>query len=275
MSLGGGVMTSGKLMTKGTAHGKKVFLVQRAFAELDGDGHGPTAIARETGLDTATVYRILQDGVADETFIQMSNGRYRLGPGALRLSMQALAQTPDPDATHAVLDRLQRATGGLVAYYAVVGARRICTDYAIGDFDPRSIGIDPFELVRYSRSLRTGASGRVIMAHMPAPIQEQVLAEPVPAGVGPGVIRDNERLIESLKDIREAGFAIGRQECMPGWDSVSAPVMWGDTIHGSLLLWMRADEMPEDPSHLVTATLTAAEMLSRLADVPWSPPSVA
>lgn len=255
-------------MTKGTAHGKRVFLVQRAFAELEGDAHGPTAIAKETGLDVATVYRILQDGLAAETFIQAGSGRYRLGPGAFRLSMQALSQAPDPEATQAVLDRLQRATGGLVAYYAVVGARRICTDYAIGDFDPRSIGIDPFELVKYSRSLRTGASGRVILAHMPVSIQEKVLAEDVPAGVGPGVIRDNERLIESLKDIRETGFAIGRQECMSGWDSVAAPVMWGDTIHGSLLLWMEVSKMPDDPSPLVAATMTAAEMLSHLASLP-------
>lgn len=262
-------------MGKGTAHGKKVFLVQRAFADLEGDSHGPTAIAKQTDLDAATVYRILQDGLADGTFVQEAGGRYRLGPGAFRLSMQALSQTPDPEATQAVLDKLQRMTGGLVAYYAVVGARRICTDYAIGDFDPRSIGIDPFELVKYSRSLRTGASGRVILAHMPPPIQEKVLAEAVPEGVGPGVIRDNEALIESLKDIRAMGFAIGRQECMAGWDSVAAPVMWGDTIHGSLLLWVHVDKMPEDPSQLVAATMTAAEMLSRLASMPWAPESVA
>ncbi|MGW2865752.1 IclR family transcriptional regulator [Streptomyces sp. NPDC001205] len=262
-------------MGKGTAHGKKVFLVQRAFADLEGDSHGPTAIAKQTELDAATVYRILQDGLADGTFVQEAGGRYRLGPGAIRLSMQALSQTPDPAATQAVLDKLQRVTGGLVAYYAVVGARRICTDYAIGDFDPRSIGIDPFELVKYSRSLRTGASGRVILAHMPPPIQEKVLAESVPEGVGPGVIRDNETLIESLKDIRAMGFAIGRQECMAGWDSVAVPVMWGDTIHGSLLLWVHVDKMPEDPSQLVAATMTAAELLSRLASMPWAPESVA
>ncbi|MFD9569720.1 IclR family transcriptional regulator [Streptomyces sp. NPDC059982] len=262
---------------KGTAHGKRVFLVQRAFAELEGD-QGPTAIARVTGLDVATVYRILQDGLADQTFVQAKvSGRvaYRLGPGAFRLSMQALAQTPGPDTTHAVLDELQRSSGGLVAYYAVVGHRRICTDYAIGSFNPRSIGIDPFELVKYSRSLRTGASGRVILAHMPASIQAQVLAEPVPDGVGQGVIRDNEVLVNSLADIHELGYAIGRQECMNGWDSVAVPVMWDGTIQGSLLLWIPADEMPEDTSQLVAATLTAGETLSRLASAPWCSESAA
>ncbi|MCJ0870246.1 IclR family transcriptional regulator [Streptomyces sp. AP-93] len=256
---------------KGTAHGKRVFLVQRAFADLDGDCHGPAAIAKATGLDRATVYRVLQDGLADGNFVQVKeNGRqlYRLGPGAFRLSMQALAQTPDEEMTHAVLDKLQRSTGGLVAYYAVVGTRRICTDYAIGDFDPKSIGIDPFELVKYSRSLRTGASGRVILAHMPAPFQEKVLAEQVPEGVGPGVIRDNDVLVESLKDIIDSGFAIGRQECMSGWDSVAVPVMWDETIQGSLLLWIPAQEMPEDTSALVAATLMAGDMLSRIASAP-------
>ncbi|MGW2579880.1 IclR family transcriptional regulator [Streptomyces virginiae] len=261
----------------GTAHGKRVFLVQRTFADLEGS-QGPSAIARATGLDVATVYRILQDGLADGTFVQVKAGArssYSLGPGAFRLSMQALAQTPGPDTTHAVLDQLQRSTDGLVAYYAVVGHRRICTDYAIGSFDPLSIGIDPFQLVKYSRSLRTGASGRVILAHMPPSIQAQVLAEPVPEGVGPGVIRDNNLLIESLTSIHDLGYAIGRQECMNGWDSVAVPVIWGGTIQGSLLLWIPAEKMPEDTSQLVAATLTAGETLSQLATAPWCSASAA
>ncbi|MFD9792325.1 IclR family transcriptional regulator [Streptomyces sp. NPDC059070] len=259
--------------TKGTSHGARVFLVQRAFADLEGDAHGPTAIAQATGLSVTVVYRILQDGLVDHTFEQVQKaGRtvYRLGPGAVRLSIQALAQTPDPDATHAVLEGLQRSTGGLVAYYSVAGARRICTDYAIGDFDPKSIGIDPFQLVKYSRSLRTGASGRVILAHMPPSIQEKVYAEEVPEGVGPGVIRDNRRLAASLADILDKGYAIGRQECMQGYDSVAVPILWDDTIQGSLLLWIPSAEMPEDTSSLVATTMTAGDMLSRLAATPWS-----
>ncbi|MDH6708393.1 hypothetical protein P3T27_005132 [Kitasatospora sp. MAA19] len=31
------------------------------------------------------------------------------------------------------------------------------------------------------------------------------------------VIRDND----ALADIRRLGFGVGRQECMPGWDSVA------------------------------------------------------
>ncbi|WP_050512113.1 IclR family transcriptional regulator [Streptomyces rimosus] len=252
---------------KGTVHGGRVFEVVAAFTRLGGDVHSLKDISEEAGLNEATAYRIIQSGLPAEAFEQVDRGRYRLGSGSTRIAIEALSHSPDPATMHAVLDELHQTTGWLAAYYRVMGSKRLCLDYAIGDFDPRRIDLDPAELTSVSRSLRTGASGRAILAHLPQSVRDRVLAEPVPEGVGPGVIRDNAQLVASLEDIRERGYAVGRQECMPGWDSVAVPVCWGDTIQGSALLLVLADQMPTDPTRFIDATVRAATQLSRLVSM--------
>ncbi|MEV7773521.1 IclR family transcriptional regulator C-terminal domain-containing protein [Kitasatospora sp. NPDC086791] len=128
------------------------------------------------------------------------------------------------------------ATGGLALLYVLApfgGAKRLCSDHVIGDLDPAEVGMSAEDVVSVSRSLRTGASGRVILAYPSRTLQDLVLAEDVPPTAGPGVIRDNNALAATLDEIRRLGFGVGRQECRPGWDSVAAPVLWHDSIMGT------------------------------------------
>ncbi|WP_107081322.1 IclR family transcriptional regulator C-terminal domain-containing protein [Streptomyces yangpuensis] len=39
----------------------------------------------------------------------------------------------------------------------------------------------------------------------------------------------NEQLLASIDEIRETGYAVGHQECLPGWDSVAVPALRGNT----------------------------------------------
>ncbi|CAN3978210.1 hypothetical protein [Kitasatospora purpeofusca] len=105
-------------------------------------------------------------------------------------------------------------------------------------------------------------------AHLPRPIQELVLAEEVPPTAGPGVIRDNDELAATFDGIRRLGFAVGRQECMPGWDSVAAPVLWHDAVMGAVLMLKPSTEMPADLRPLIYHTLKAAESISALTTNP-------
>ena len=131
------------------------------------------------------------------------------------------------------------------------------------------LGMTTREVLSVTRSLRTGASGRSILAYLPEPIQRRVLAEPVPDGAGPGVYRDNDELLRSLADIRDQGYAVGLQECMPRWNSCAAPVMWNDSIVGSVLRLKPSTVMPELPSSVIEATKTTAARLSRLSSGSW------
>ncbi|MFD7644656.1 IclR family transcriptional regulator C-terminal domain-containing protein [Kitasatospora sp. NPDC059795] len=254
----------------------RAFAVQQAFTRLPGTSsvHSLRGIAEAAGLDDGTTHHILQTGVGDGVFEQVGRGRYRLGTGTARAGLHAMADAPGAASTHSTLVALHEATGGLALLYVLSpfgGAKRLCTDYAAGDADPSEVGMTAEDVVSVSRSLRTGASGRVILAYLPQRIRDLVLAEEVPPTAGPGVIRCNDDLAASLVEIRRLGFAIGRQECMVGWDSVSAPVFWQDAIMGSVLLLRPSKEMPTDLPPMIYHTRKAAEEISELTPAPMSP----
>lgn len=257
----------------GTSHAERVFRVQSAFAQLGGPSHGPGELAKAAGLDDSAVHRILQSGVYQGIFERVGRGRYQLGLAAAQLGFQALAQGLEGNAGQAVLQELRATTdGGLAFLYMIApfgGAQRQCIDMAVGDSDLNELGMTPRDVLSVTRSLRAGASGRTILAYLSESIQARVIAEPVPVQAGPGVYRDDARLIASLAEVRDQGFAIGQQECMAGWNSCAAPIMWDDSIMGAVLLLKPMSVMPRAPQDVVEATRTAASKLSRLLSSPW------
>ncbi|WP_432002806.1 IclR family transcriptional regulator domain-containing protein [Streptomyces sioyaensis] len=251
--------------TSGSGHAERVFLVQTAFAELGGSAHGPGEIAEFTGLDDSVVYRILQSGIYQRIFERVDRGLYRLRTSAAQLAFTALDHRLDGAQT--VLRDLRKATdGGLAFLYMVApfsGAQRQCVDMAVGDSDLAELGMTPRDVLSVTRSLRTGASGRTILAYLPEVLQQRVLAEPVPDQAGPGVYRDNDALVASLAEVRDLGHALGYEECMAGWNSCAAPIMWDGSIMGAVLLLKLKSVMPVAPESVIEATKEAAAVLSR------------
>ncbi|MFE0189433.1 IclR family transcriptional regulator C-terminal domain-containing protein [Streptomyces sp. NPDC058989] len=257
--------SSASSRTSGSSHAERVFLVQTAFAELGGSAHGPGEIAEFTGLDDSVVYRILQSGIYQRIFERVDRGLYRLRTSAAQLAFTALDHRLDGAQT--VLGGLRAATdGGLVFLYMVApfsGAQRQCVDMAVGDSDLAELGMTPRDVLSVTRSLRTGASGRTILAYLPEVLQQRVLAEPVPDQAGPGVYRDNDALVASLAEVRDLGYALGYEECMAGWNSCAAPIMWDGSIMGAVLLLKLKSVMPTAPDSVIEATKEAAAELSR------------
>ncbi|TSB31867.1 IclR family transcriptional regulator domain-containing protein [Streptomyces benahoarensis] len=260
-------VTAGTARATGSSHAERVFLVQTAFAELGGSAHGPGEIAEFTGLDDSVVYRILQSGIYQRIFERVDRGLYRLRTSAAQLAFTALDHRLDGAASQMVLRELRMATdGGLAFLYMVApfsGAQRQCVDMAVGDSDLAELGMTPRDVLSVTRSLRTGASGRTILAYLPQKVQQRVLAEPVPDQAGPGVYRDNDALSASLAEIRDLGHALGYEECMAGWNSCAAPIIWDGAIMGAVLLLKLKSVMPEAPDGVIEATKEAAAELSR------------
>ncbi|MEV0369589.1 IclR family transcriptional regulator C-terminal domain-containing protein [Streptomyces sp. NPDC050636] len=258
---------SGGSRTSGSGHAERVFLVQTAFAELGGSAHGPGEIAEFTGLDDSVVYRILQSGIYQRIFERVDRGLYRLRTSAAQLAFTALDHRLDGATSQTVLRELRMATdGGLAFLYMVApfsGAQRQCVDMAVGDSDLAELGMTPRDVLSVTRSLRTGASGRTILAYLPEVLQQRVLAEPVPDQAGPGVFRDNDALLASLAEVRDLGHALGYEECMAGWNSCAAPIMWDGAIMGAVLLLKLKSVMPVPPESVIEATKEAAAELSR------------
>ncbi|MFC9506289.1 MULTISPECIES: IclR family transcriptional regulator [unclassified Streptomyces] len=260
----------------GSAHADRVFRVQRAFTEVEGQMHGPGELAEATGLDDSTVHRILQSGVYDGIFAREGHGLYRLGAGAARLGLKSLAHAPNARVAHAVLEDLHTATdGGLAFLFALApfgGAGKQCLDMAVGASDLSELGVSPRALVELCRSLRTGAAGRAILAFLPKVIQDGVLAEPVPDGAGPGAFRDDARLLASLESVRKEGLALDVEEWAEGWVGCAAPVRWDGLIMGSVAVLKPGHDMSACSVSAVRAVRRAASCFTPGDDDhgPWS-----
>ncbi|MGW9440671.1 IclR family transcriptional regulator domain-containing protein [Streptomyces sp. NPDC055607] len=261
----------------GTSHARRVMLVEQAFTKLPGAAHGPTELAEATSLDSTVVYRILQSGLASATFIKVPPGRYRLGPGATRVGMHAMATTPGPQTTRPVLDRLSRVLDAFAILWVLSpygGPHKSHIASSPGRYGFDALDLTATRLMELSQSLRVGAAGRVITAYLPAPMRAAVLAEPVPAGAGPGALRHTDDFIAALERVRETGYAVTRGEVL-GWDSIAAPVLWGETIYGAVTILKPSAQMPRDLSLPIAATTATAERLSALvsgdASTPYLP----
>ncbi|HZH27341.1 MAG TPA: hypothetical protein VEY95_09170 [Azospirillaceae bacterium] len=202
----------------GTVHASRVMLVIQAFTLLSGTDHGPSELAVATGLNVTVVYRVLQSGIASGIFLRVPPGRYRLGPAAAQVGMQAMAATPDAATARPVLEQLSRAVDGFALLWVLSpygGPRKTFAGSAPGRYDFDSLGLTVTDLIEIGQSLRVGASGRVLAAHLPPVLLCPVLEQPLPAGTGPGTARSAEKFTASLPAVRQSGYAVAHEE-IPG-----------------------------------------------------------
>lgn len=251
---------------KGNGIAERVIRVMQAFSEFPGDIHSLKAIADHTGLDKAVVHRILATEVELHWVEQLGHGRYRLGSNAATSGMWAMARMYGHLDQHQILVDLQKNCGGMVLFYSLapLGARRVCTDYAIGEHSFDDFGMKAVDMFTTGCLLRTGASGRALLAYVPGHLQEVALAEPIPETAGPGAL-STEAVRESLPGVRHRGYAIGRQECLTGWDSVAAPALWGDTALGVVLLLKPHHDIATDITDYIEPVRLAASLITYAA----------
>ncbi len=251
----------------GTTHASRAYHVQKVLADMGPGDHALADIAAAADLDDSTTSRLLASGVYRGVYERPSRGRYRLARSLADLAY-VLPHGPTRQDSSRALQELRLATDGGLAFLYLkspgMTAGRQCADMAVGDSDLVELGMTPRDVLQVTRSLRTGASGRVILAYLPESVQAHVIAEPLPDEAGPGVIRDADILRDSLVTIRETGYALGYQECMAGWNSISAPVFDGDSISASVLLLKPALQMQKAPAHYIEAVKKAAAALSDL-----------
>ncbi|MFJ9752965.1 IclR family transcriptional regulator [Streptomyces chartreusis] len=250
--------------SSGTAHARRVKAVERAFALLGGPAHGPSELAAASGLHVTVVYRILQSGLPTQYFVAMPGGRYRLGPGAATIGMQAMMHTPGIETSHPILALLSRNWDAMAQLWVISPyghPRQVLADYVPGRYDLESLGLTASSLVAMASSLRIGPTGRVMAAHLSAPIVDMVLARDVPAEAGAGVFTEHE-FRASLEQIRVAGYDLGIDE-IAGWGTVAAPVLWGDTLYGAISV-LKPTSLLTDIAAVAAQTKTAAAHLSLL-----------
>lgn len=256
--------------------------VRRALTVLDalvtptveGPGASLVELSVQTGLNKSTLLRLLgplkDSGLAE----QRTDGRYRVGVGAVRLGGAYLSGFDLREAAKPILERLALETGetihllvysqGEMTYIEkIAGPSSIQMASRVGDRVPAYCT----------------ASGKVFLAYLPPSNAEEVIAAGMPPRT-PNTITDRESLLSELALIRQQGYGVDDIENEPDIRCVSTPVfdhngdivaavstsgpaarVQGDLV-GELALLLRAgaDElsqqmgMPQPPRKRTTTT---------------------
>lgn len=206
--------TGSRLRLKGV---EAVERALRVLKVLQGQPQGATAteLAAATGINRTTVTRVLVT-LADHGFVAWDpdTGRYRLGLAALELASSYLAGSDVVQAARPEMERLRDTTGETVSLYVRDGLHRLCVQ-RVESLQPlrRSVAIGQ-RLPVY-----LGASGKVLLAFLPEPQREALLAQ---APLDPDQMA---RLRADLAEAVRLGYAISVGEREPEVAAVAAPVL--------------------------------------------------
>lgn len=228
-----------------------VAAVDRAFAILTAlaDGEEPVSLAdlaRRTGLYKSTILRLLASLEAAGHAARLRDGRYGLGPGAVRLGLAYERQNPLRLHVLPILtDLVERGTESASFHVRHGPDTRLCL-FRVNSHHSTLDRVKAGDILPLAR----GAAGRVLAAFAP--------------GAGP-----------ELSAVREAGHALSRGERDPNCAGLAAPVFGpGGTLAGAVSLSGPGERFtPEAVEAMRPALLAAAASLSASLGGPPAPRS--
>jgi DNA-binding IclR family transcriptional regulator len=181
-------------------------------------------LARELGLASTTVNRIVRGFEARGYLLRSPSGAYRLGPAAVRLGRRAAASFDVAVALRPALERLAAETRELVLL-AVPAPDGRSARYAAAIDSPQRLRVTAE--VGTAVPLTAGATAKALLASLPSEAIEAVLAE-MPQRLAEGTVLDAAEIRRDLELTRRRGFAFSWQETFDGAWAVAAPVLDDD-----------------------------------------------
>jgi DNA-binding IclR family transcriptional regulator len=228
-------------MKAGLPEGKQTSsgTVSRALNLLSvfADAEGPVTIkfvCDRMGLPPSTVHRLL-GLLKDEGFVAdvLESRSYKIGPQFYRVSARVVGSSGAHGLIRDVMARIVEAYDETVLF-----GQYLPTDNSLS-FAIRADGgqkllyqIDMHKPV----SLVWGASGKSILAHLPAYRVAEILADegPAPAsGMPPPSLQE---LSEALRAIRAKGYCVSYGEKLPGSRGIAVPVYDRSGVIGSICM---------------------------------------
>lgn len=209
--------------------------IERAFAVLRVVGAFPrsslTDIAREADLPKPTVLRFLRSLESEGWVVRSDEGGYSLGPSLLGLAGRYLSSDPVLTAASAPMRRMRDELGETTTLSRVAGMARIC----VQEFP----SLQPLRLVLglgESNPLHAGASGIVLLAHMPIERRRSILAQDL-VQMTDRTLTDAESLERECERVREQGWSSSYGQRTAGGVAIAVPITdpsaeWGISALG-------------------------------------------
>ncbi len=203
--------------------------VAKALSLLDLFSHaraeiGLSDIARLSGMNKATVYRLLSE-LQQQGFVEQTGAEraYRLGPEVLRLAALREVAVPLLTVSQEILDRLCAETGETAHMSLVRGERLNALAYRYSPAHATRVMMEDAEVL----SFHATSSGLAVLAFADPEFTEAILSRPLHAHT-PRTMTDPDAVRDALQEVRQTGIA----ESVGGFEaevhSHAAPVFGAD-----------------------------------------------
>ncbi|SFK46637.1 IclR family transcriptional regulator [Cellulomonas sp. KH9] len=238
-------------------------LLEVCAQETDPAGLTAAEIGRRLGVHKSTVLRLAAPLLESELLRRdPTSGRFRLGPGALRLGHAYLSSLDVETVAAGALDDLARASGCLAVLTVPDGVHVRLVAHRSG---PGSAGRFPGRIPS-TVPMHCSATGKAILSVAGAATVERVVTAGLPSATG-RTITDPGELRAELVRTRRRGFAVDDRELDADLRAVAAPVLdhTGGVV-GALALVAPAARMPAAAvqEHARAVVLAARAVTRRL-----------
>lgn len=192
------------------------------MAPRDDGPWGVREIAKGVAMNPSTVHRLL--GLLEEEGLVRQDdpgGGYHLGTELLRLAWTAAGTHPVRAVAVPHMRALVEASGETATLGLYDPVRHQTCVVAVVESDA------PFRFVSRLhewRDLHTGASGRAVMAFLPAQDRREIVERTRLAPATEHTITDPDELEQVLAEVRTHGYAFSQEERRLGGVGIAAPV---------------------------------------------------
>ena len=196
----------------------RALLLLETIAEMGGEAT-LTELANRTGLNISTCHHLLAT-LIKRNFAAKVPGRrlYALGGRLMALS-HACLQVDLPRRAQPYIENINRATGETVHLVALQG--EVISVLSVREAR-HAIRVETGKLGKIAAPYAQSA-GKAILAWLPEDEMRRILADGIKRHT-PNTIADFPALLESLRLVRRSGFAVDREEYLPGVICIGAAI---------------------------------------------------
>ncbi|MBN6185506.1 IclR family transcriptional regulator [Aneurinibacillus sp. BA2021] len=221
---------------------------------MDAPALSLTTIQRRTGLPKSTVFRLLHT-LERRQYIQQNEATQKYELGFKFFSLGSIVQNAFNlrEAALSVMRELMEKTDETIELNLLEGGRRVCIEKVDSSHTVRN-----FVRVGEQHDIHQGASGKVLFAYAPAAERARLLARL------PLAQEAKAKLEKELRQIRQDGVCVTKEERMKGSFAIAAPIFdyTGAAIAGLTLAGPIQRLTEENREYMIAETRQAARFIS-------------
>jgi IclR family transcriptional regulator, acetate operon repressor len=210
---------SGAKQRRGVQSINRAVAILRCF-DADHPRLGITDVSRMTGLSTSTAHRLLTSMMDNGLIRQMSDRKYTLGSMLIQLTRSGAVPQSLREAALPLMEKLRDRVGETVGLHALLPSYERAVIDQVESKEPLRRTYTEFG---QPIPLALGAPGKVLLAHLPYELQEQILTRPIPQAT-PTTPTDAHELRAQLAEIRNRNYALSFSERTAGIRTIASAI---------------------------------------------------